>query len=666
MGKNKLMKLLFGIVLIFHSGQFVYAQHVNSIGLEMVDISPGYFLMGSAGYGKDYDESPAHKVQLTGAFRIAATEITNKQYETFQASHRALRGKNGFSNEDDEAVIYVSYHDAVAFCEWLSKKEGKNYRLPTEAEWEYVCRAGTMSPYAIGDRVLPKAMEKNQVVSWDPKVVSLRVKQSAPNQWGIYDMHGNVEEWCLDHYGAYSDNVALDPGGYKEGIYRVTRGGSHNTPVEFLRSANRSALIPEDRTMFTGFRVVEVRTDTKLTFQESQSVNTPSNAPKKNWSIMQKPVFEEPISFVKTDSLGIQKGLFYHNHCPAVTWTPNGDLLVVWFSTDDEKGREMTVLSSRLKEGTTSWTSPSLFFNVPDRNMTGSSLFYDQEADVIYHTNGVEAAGTWKNLALVLRESRDNGFTWTSPVFVNPEHEVGNQVIAGMFKTAKGYLVQVCDATPTVRGGSILHISKDKGKTWSSSDKNRDLIPQYSEHGTGNKIAGIHAGVVELKDGRLLALGRDDNIKKDGKNYMPMSISDDLGGTWRYAASEFPPISSGQRLILKRLNEGALLLISFTDGRIDVEHRQGMPFMGPEGSYIGYGMYAAVSYDEGKTWPIKKLITDGKERYLYGGAFTGHFKMDQYHAEPKGYLALTQTPDNIIHLFSSALHYRFNLQWLTK
>ena len=77
-------------------------------------------------------------------------------------------------------------------------------------------------------------------------------------------------------------------------------------------------------------------------------------------------------------------------------------------------------------------------------------------------------------------------------------------------------------------------------------------------------------------------------------------------------------------------------------------------------------MFAAVSFDDGKTWPVKKLLTDGKERWLYGGGFTGYFRMDDTHAEPKGYLAVTQSPDNIIHLFSSSLHYQFNLKWLTE
>lgn len=640
------------------------AQQLNSIGLEMVDIKPGKFLMGDYAYGENRDESPAHIVNISRPFRISSTEITNAQYEQFNPSHSKMRGKNGFSTEDDEAAIYVSYGEAVKFCEWLSKKEGKTYRLPTEAEWEYVCKAGTLSPFAIGDRVLPKEYLKNQDIIWEPKPVSLKVKQTKPNAWGVYDMHGNVEEWCLDWYGKYSITEKVDPAGYTNGLYRVTRGGSHGTPVKYLRSANRAALIPEDKTLYTGFRVVEVTEKLKPTsfMAEPMVKSIVAKVPFK-WNLIDKPVFMEPLTYVHTDQVGKNDFMYHHNHCPAVSWLPNGDLLAIWFSTEDEKGKEMTILSSRMKAGDKKWSDPELFFKVPDRNMTGSSLFYDQQKDVLYHMNGVEAAGTWQNLALVQRESKDNGSTWSKPVFANPEHELGNQVIAGMFKTKEGWLVQPSDATPKVRGGSVIHLSKDNGKTWINPAGSLGQTPNFKQGAEGNIIAGIHAGVVQLQNGDLMAFGRDDNIKIDNSYYMPMSLSKNGGQSWTYQATEFPPISSGQRLVLRRLNEGALLLISFTDASIT--NRKGMQFIRKDGTtYTGYGMYAAVSFDDGKTWPVKKLITDGKERFLNGGGFTGYFRMDGQYAEPKGYLAATQSPDNIIHLFSSALHYRFNLKWL--
>ena len=115
---------------------------VNSVGMKFVRIQPGSFLMGQD-KGGDWDERPVHKVDITQSFGISATEVTNAQYEQFDPEHRVLRGKLGFSERDDEAVVFVSWHEAAEFCDWLSKKEDKPYRLPTEAEWEYACRADT-------------------------------------------------------------------------------------------------------------------------------------------------------------------------------------------------------------------------------------------------------------------------------------------------------------------------------------------------------------------------------------------------------------------------------------------------------------------------------------------------------------------------------------------
>ena len=164
-----------------------------------------------------------------------------------------------------------------------------------------------------------------------------------------------------------------------------------------------------------------------------------------------------------------------------------------------------------------------------------------------------------------------------------------------------------------------------------------------------------------------MALGRNNSIRdKEGRLRMPMSVSDDMGKTWHQSASEFPPIDGGQRLVLMRLNEGPILLISFTEHpyRTPKEER-GMMFTEKSGKpFKGYGMYAALSYDEGKTWPVKRLLTDGTYRFLNGGAWTQFFEMDENHAEPRGYLAGTQTPDNMIHLITSRFYYKFNLAWL--
>ena len=515
-------------------------------------------------------------------FRMSATEITNAQYEAFDPSHKAYRGYKGFSKADDEAVIMVSWEEADAYCAWLSRKTGRSFRLPTEAEWEYACRAGSATKYNTGD-TFPEDQWKVQENTRDKVPVSLQVAQFSPNAWGLYDMHGNVEEWCQD---------------WVDGQYKAVRGGSHNTPVEFLATDYRSASIPEDRSVLLGFRMVEVLPRSTATGQT------------------EAPFFAEPLPYVIPPVDG--SPFYSHNHQPAVTWLPDGRLLAIWFSTDAEAGREMVVLQSTF-DGE-NWQPATLFCKVPGRNMTGSALL-TLECGEILHFQGVGDAGEWKDLALAMR--RWNNGSWSPLQYIESEHEVRHQVIAGPIVTKDGRILLCCDAGPDGEAGTALHISNDGGKTWKDS---------------GSIIKGIHAGIVELKDGRLMAFGRGNAI--DG--HMPCSISVDGGKTWTYKATEFPPIGSGQRLVLRRLQEGPLMLCSFGES----------------------GLYVALSYDEGETWPVKKLLTDGQERILDGGAWTGTFTLDASHAEPKGYLACTQSPDGTIHLLSSRVHYRFNLDWI--
>ena len=377
----------------------LYAQNKNSIDISMVNIPAGSFWMGSEGKGKDYDEAPIHKVNISRPFFMSQTEITNKQYEQFDPSHSEYRGKAGFSKEDDEAVIFVSYNDAVKFCKWLSEKEGKIYRLPTEAEWEYACRAGSLYPYSMGT-YLPERYHKNQKASRVPAIVDLTVAQTPPNKFGLYDMHGNVEEWCLDWYAPYQHEEVTDPLGAKDGLYRITRGGSHNTPDNFLRSTNRMAMIPEDKHWLTGFRVIQAD------YPEPQKYNAPAPAPycmqnvskvKYKWDEpVKQAFFKDPLVYVIPPDCDSETPFYEHNHCPAITWCPNGDLLAIWFSADAESGREMVILGSRLRAKSNEWDKASLFFKVPDRNMTGSNLFQNTDGTLI-HTNGVEASGDWQN-----------------------------------------------------------------------------------------------------------------------------------------------------------------------------------------------------------------------------------------------------------------------------
>jgi formylglycine-generating enzyme required for sulfatase activity len=641
----------------------------DDFSIKMVEIPAGYFYMGSRALGEDFDEAPVHKVTLNQPFRMSATEITNAQYEEIFPEHRQLRGKGGLSADDNEAVVNVSYNDAIEFCRRLSLREGRTFRLPTEAEWEYACRAGSYTLYNTGDW-FPDSCQKVQRTSRDLGYVSLAVAQFAPNAFGLYDMHGNVEEWCLDYYGLYTAGEQTNPCGPTHGEYRVTRGGSHHTPVRYLRSANRSAMLPDDRHSQTGFRIVEsvAELTTSCEAWTAPAARTDIAQTHYIWGApSNEPLYIPPVPYVIAPDCGSGTPFYRHNHQPAVTWCDNGDLLAIWFSADEESGRELTVLCSRLHPGANEWEKATEFFRVPDRNVTGSSLL-NLGNGTLLHINGVANSGDWQNLALAARRSHDNGATWSAPELVEPEHAKRHQVIACSLISREGWILQTCDAGPGGNDGTSLHISRDGGSTWEDQWDGSDL-PQFEESTTGTTIAGIHASVVQLADGSLMALGRGNSITgKDGKPHMPMSISHDMGKTWSYHASDLPPINGGQRLVLRRLNEGPLLLVSFTDHpQRTPEAERGMEFTAADGTtFTGYGMYAALSFDEGATWSVRKLITDAEPRFNDGGAWTGFFESDASHAEPRGYLCATQTPDNVIHLLSSRLHYRFNLPWLLK
>jgi hypothetical protein len=368
----------------------------------------------------------------------------------------------------------------------------------------------------------------------------------------------------------------------------------------------------------------------------------------------EKPYFKGPIEYVKIPP-GSEGPMYSgHNHDPALADCPNGDLLAIWYSCRTEAGRELGIVASRLRYGSEQWGPASPFWDAPDRNDHAPAMWFDGRR-TIYHFNGLSAAATWGNLALIMRISTDSGATWSKARLIDSEHGLRHQPIASVFQTREGFIILPCDAVTGGTGGTAIHISRDGGKTWVDAGVGRP-IPKFAEGKVGAWIAGIHAGVVQLKDGSLMALGRGNNIN----SRMPMSISKDMGETWTYQASEFAPIGGGQRLVLRRLQEGPILLVSFAD------RKEGITIRDEAGRERRvYGMFAALSFDEGKTWPIKRLITaGGQAREIDGGGNTGRFIMDDNHAEPKGYLAATQTPNRLIHLITSKQYYVFNLAWL--
>jgi len=645
------------------------AEYTNSLGMKFVRIKPGTFLMGGLQKSLpkdlakrkfmddgDPDEQPVHKVKISKPFYIGAYEVTNAQYEKFDPTHRYLRGKLGFSIENDEAVVFVSWYDAKAFCKWLSEKEGLPYRLPTEAEWEYACRAGTKTAFSSGNS-LPSAFHKNVGRCWypDPErsrgrgdVVALNVGKTPANPWGLYDMHGNVEEWCEDWYGPYEAGYQIDPVGRADGNFKVTRGGSHSTDLYYLRSANRMGTIPEERNWLIGFRVVlgEMPKSEPLPVPavnlHQQRVKQQIPADITKGPDPDRPYFEGPQKYVNIPA-GSDGPIFSnHNHVPKIVQCANGDLLTIWYTCVSESGRELAIVASRRRYGSQQWDPATIFWDQPDRNDHTSSLWRDADG-TLYHFNGFSVAATWGPLAVIMRKSTDNGRTWSKARLILPEHNRRQMPIETIFRTHDGRILLPCDAVTGGSGGTAVYLSADNGRTWQD---------------TLGTIAGIHACVAQLTDGRLIAFGRGDNI--DGR--MPMSISEDMGRFWKYSASQFPPAGGGQRPLLLRLKEGPLLFVSFTGSRKKKEYMSITDASGKQRKVTG--MFAALSYDDGKTWPHIRLVShDGPDTTVE--TMDGRpFKLGFGSAEPGGYNSICQAANGVIHLISSRQHYEFNLKWL--
>ena len=210
------------------------------------------------------DESQ-HTVTISRPFYMGATLVTSAEYQAVTGGKSRHAGGGDLPTE-------VDWPDAVRFCEALSRDTGKAFRLPTEAEWEYCCRAGTTTPFNTGAAI------STAQANFDGKFVypggkpgiyrrgPTPVRTFAPNPWGLYDMHGNAFQWCSDWYGRYPEGPATDPQGPSAGGDRVIRGGKYGSGPRYLRSASRYQYNPHNSSVVFGFRVVME--------QESSQINS--------------------------------------------------------------------------------------------------------------------------------------------------------------------------------------------------------------------------------------------------------------------------------------------------------------------------------------------------------------------------------------------------------
>ena len=302
--------LKYTLLLVLLQASYVAAdepprEFINSIGMKFRTIPAGTFMMGMfksppelivPGDGPIYfengytDETPRHKIHITNSFYLGVTEVTQHHYEAVMGTNPSLHTKKGTLAEKVKGIDIsnlpvenVSWEDAAEFCRKLSSQDGREYRLPTEAEWEYACRAGSRTRWYFGDDESELKEHAWYDVEWHerhmhfvfgailqsrghevgdpPPPASIGpVAQKKPNSWGLYDMYGNVNEWCGDWYASsyYENSPRDDPNGPTSGSQHVTRGGGWDDPVLACRSSHRRGVHPTNRDSNLGFRVVLV------------------------------------------------------------------------------------------------------------------------------------------------------------------------------------------------------------------------------------------------------------------------------------------------------------------------------------------------------------------------------------------------------------------------
>jgi formylglycine-generating enzyme required for sulfatase activity len=608
-------------------------ENTNSIGMALVRIEPGSFEMGldsapidaelrkgpvgviydRPSSGGDYDEVPVHKVTISKPFWISASEVTIAQFQQFRP---AYQGYDHFA----PYASGVSWNDAAAFCQWLSRKERKPYRLPTEAEWEYAARAGTRTLYSSGAR--PPAPE-------------------TANAWGVKNMHTGVAEWVFDWYGLYRDTEQTDPTGAAWGIGRVVRGGGldyrgapktdqgKHLPAEmpyYARSANRASVPPVFASAKgnIGFRVVQAPMPSTPT--------TPYEPPFFQTAVKQKPIeltrgpdpskpyYHTRPMFPKLGDqdmrevgwkIGLAPGLGVAYHNSAVAVLSNGDLVAAYYNTPkEENDPDQTVLTLRLRYGAEDWDMPDPWPDFADA-ADAAPVFWNYRGKLWLFFGSPRLLG---GPPFQFMTSTDNGATWSVLSMPGLEGAVGDftpQPINSVVRTKDGTIYLPVDGKS---GTSVLFASKDDGKTW---------------YDTGGRTAGRHTTLVVGRDGSLIGYGgKNTNIE----GFMPKSVSRDGGKTYVNSKTPFGPLNSGQRPSLIRLASGRLFLVADT-------------FASKPGPRKP-GAYVALSDDDGATWTRRDLP----------GIST------------VGYVTATQGANGVIHIVTSKtgpeLHIEINEAWV--
>lgn len=647
-------------IFLLHEPAGIKTAFKNSLQMKMIRVEPGSFDMGAnissfklgpkTAYSKDapyYDELPVHRVTITYPFYISEMEVTADQFRQFKKEYKGTDYFKPFATG-------ISWNEANAFCAWLSKKEKKTYRLPTEAEWEYAARAGTQTLFWSGDN-----MPVNDI-----------------NPLGLKNMESGVAEWCYDWHGMYPDNAQVDPVGYASGYAKVIRGGAANTSeldddspdfhpdssAAFYRSSNRSGMQPDcpsegndqPRAHFIGFRIVqaELPKTTPLPVTASfplQGVKQSTAAFAGAGPDAGKPYFKARVVMASPPDLTMP----FENevvdldpadqgkvHSSGFVTCFNGDILLVGFSssrTKSESAYNATMVVTRLRNGAEQWEMPEVFYDRSGIN-DQSALFWNDNGKLWFFGGG-RGLG---NVPFVFTTSTDNGATWTpitTPVMKGTVAPFAPQPITSAFRGPDNTIYFGSDA---IGSTSLLWASKDEGKTWFD---------------TQGRTFGRHTTFVLLKDNRILAMGGK-NSNVDG--YMPKSYSADFGKTWTAKEkTPFASVGSNQRPVIIRLKSGRLF---FAGDYQDIK----MMDIKPPKDITDRGSYVALSDDEGATWKIKKLALAPPHNDWRGVVKKG--SKPQHGFGTVGYCAASQAPNGVIHLMTSkgnpSMHFAMNEAWI--
>jgi formylglycine-generating enzyme required for sulfatase activity len=587
-------------------------------------ITKGYGVMSSRPKHGDFDEVPAHRVRISHGLQIGITQVSPEEFSRFDPSYKAHSATPAYA-------AGVSWEQAMAYCRWLTKKTGKPWRLPTEAEWEYVARAGGTQLY--GDSDTPHPVDQ-------------------ANKFGVKNMEVGRPEWTLDWYGPYQDlpEVQIDPTGAASGMTRVIRGGGldwrHtatktspdlNVPATspyFSRPANRASLPPSYASANgnVGFRVVQAPMPTahptapwhyffQTAIKQKDILGSPALSKAIDKPDMSRPLYRTHELFPDLEDknmrgigwkLGLAPGLGINYHNSAIQVLPNGDLLAAYYNTpDQEDDPDQTVMTLRRRAGSEEWDMPEPWPVFADAGLAAPVIWNDP---VHQSQPGGKVWFFWGFARLIgappfaWATSSDNGATWSPahfPVFPQPIGRYVSQPINSIVRGPDGAIYMPTDSTgrdPDGNGSiSVVWKTADEGKTWSD---------------TGGRTAGRHTTIVFAKNGDLLGIGGK-NSEING--HMPMATSHDDGKTWVKSETPFDELMSGERPSVIRLKSGRLFFVAdYNPKRQKHNHKD--------------GSYVALSNDDGKTWTIKRLPSN---------------------ILTVGYTTATQGPDGIIHVVTS-------------